>query len=75
MLQKLEDLTESITKFNPRLQKFENSVFNGCYVTKDIDDAYLETLELKRRESEKKPKDLADTDVIGLHNRISMKRK
>ena len=46
--QNLQDLERSIRDLNPAMTQFESSCFNGCYVTGDIDDAYLETLQRTR---------------------------
>merc|ERR1712166_167924 len=40
----LNDLQDSITECNPALTAFEASVFNGEYVTGDIDDAFFATM-------------------------------
>lgn len=46
--QTLEDLKASVMQHNMNLQSFETSVFDGKYVTEDIDDAYFSTLKAKR---------------------------
>ena len=46
--QNLADLEQSIRDLNPAMSRFESSCFNGSYVTGDIDDAYLETLQRTR---------------------------
>lgn len=49
------------------------SVFNGSYVTGDVTQTYLTTLEDARKDSAKSGKKsatMADTDVIGLHNTL-----
>lgn len=46
--QDLQDLIEACRKFNPSINEFDVSVFNGLYVTGDITKEYLEELELKR---------------------------
>lgn len=46
--QNLEDLEQSIRDLNPAMAQFESSCFSGCYVTGDIDDIYLETLQRTR---------------------------
>ena len=49
--QNLEDLKLNITQENPLLKDFDCSCFDGKYVTGDIDDAYLNNIELKRSEN------------------------
>ncbi len=46
--QNLEDLEQSIRDLNPAMRSFESSCFNGCYITGDIDAAYLERLSQTR---------------------------
>ncbi len=46
--QSLEDLVESVAGENPGLSEFDGSIFNGRYVTGDIDPRYLEKLEKTR---------------------------
>ena len=49
-------------------ERFENSVFTGKYVTQDIDDAYLNQLELFRSDKAKEARRTASSTVIDLHN-------
>jgi len=44
----LEDLIECVTEENARLSEFDCSIFNGRYVTGDIDQRYLQKLERTR---------------------------
>ena len=37
-----DDLIEAVREENPDITQFECSVFNGIYVTKDVDQSYLE---------------------------------
>lgn len=55
--QSLDDLKASVRQFNPKLKDFEDSIFTGEYVTKDIDEAYLKSLAEKRK-STKETQDL-----------------
>jgi len=55
--QDLEDLIESARKGNPSIQQFECSIFDGNYITADIDSTYLQKLE-KTRSDEKKSRKL-----------------
>ena len=67
--QTIEDLVASAREGNPRLDAFDCSVFDGHYVTGDIDDAYLDRLSLDRNDLTKlrRQTDL-DGDQIALHN-------
>lgn len=49
IFQDLNDLIATVREENPDIAAFECSVFNGVYVTKDIDQAYLDKLENLRK--------------------------
>jgi amidophosphoribosyltransferase len=69
--QDLEDLIDSAREGNPRIRRFECSVFDGDYVTGDIDEAYLDQLSLDRNDASKQDRDAknsAESTVIELHN-------
>jgi amidophosphoribosyltransferase len=51
--QDLEDLITAAAEGNPDLQHFECSVFNGEYITGDVDEMYLKRLELARNDAAK----------------------
>jgi amidophosphoribosyltransferase len=59
--QNLEDLISSASEGNPAVSHFECSVFNGEYVTGDVDEIYLRRLESKRNDLAK----LTKTDKRG----------
>ncbi len=54
--QDLEDLIESAKYGNPSIQQFECSVFDGKYITADIDRSYLKKLEETRSDDKKSRK-------------------
>ena len=54
--QDLEDLIESAKYGNPSIQQFECSVFDGKYITADIDRSYLQKLEETRSDDKKSRK-------------------
>jgi amidophosphoribosyltransferase len=54
--QDLDDLIEAAREGNPDIQQFDCAVFDGNYVTGDIDAAYLERLERRRNDSAKSAK-------------------
>jgi amidophosphoribosyltransferase len=69
--QRLDDLIESAREGNPSIAQFECSVFDGKYVTGDIDENYLERLSLHRSDKMKQRRDSeidVDQTVIELHN-------
>ena len=52
--QTLDDLLDSVRYFNPQLTEFEYAIFDGKYVTGDVDEAYLEALAKKRSDNAKR---------------------
>jgi len=69
--QDLEDLIETAAEGNPEITKFDSSVFDGHYVTGDIDQNYLNRLEQKRNDNAKINIDSGANDGeshIELHN-------
>jgi amidophosphoribosyltransferase len=53
IFQDLEDLEEAVREINPELRHFETSVFNGHYVTSDVDQGYLDHLNALRSDDNK----------------------
>ncbi len=53
IFQTLDDLVEAVGMGNTDISKFETSVFNGEYVTGDIDQQYLDFLESLRNDDSK----------------------
>ncbi len=63
--QELDDLIDAVKSQNGP-QEFDNSCFDGNYVTKDVSLKYLDILEKKRND---KSKEIVNSDEpIGLHN-------
>ena len=54
--QNLEDLIEAATDGNPSIPHYECSVFDGEYVTGDVDEIYLKRLENLRSDGAKSAK-------------------
>ena len=65
--QDLEDLKQACRDVNPALGEFDCSVFDGHYITGDIDDAYLADLEAMRND-EAKLTSAGDHALVGMHN-------
>jgi amidophosphoribosyltransferase len=63
--QDVQDLMDSVTKLKPEMKTFDMSVFNGDYVTGQISEQYLESIERQRSESTRMNK---SNEVIGLFN-------
>ena len=53
VFQNLDDLIASAHEGNPEITQFECSVFDGKYITGDVDETYLRTLEAARRETKR----------------------
>ena len=51
--QNLDDLIWSVQHGNPDIKSFDCSCFDGNYVTKDIDSAYLDNIEALRNDDAK----------------------
>ena len=68
--QDLDDLIACARGGNPRIEEFDCSVFNGVYVTGDIDGRYLRDLENGRNDQAKtrKSKEQVSDDIIDLYN-------
>jgi amidophosphoribosyltransferase len=64
----MEDLVSSVSKFNEEIKTFDMSVFNGNYVTGDIDESYFRELEKMRCDSAKSRKVPTSQEVVGLYN-------
>jgi amidophosphoribosyltransferase len=67
--QDLEDLIEAVRHKHSKIERFDCSVFTGEYVTADINDDYLNQLELFRSDAAKEARRVrAGNVVIELHN-------
>ncbi|WP_215397141.1 amidophosphoribosyltransferase [Rheinheimera oceanensis] len=53
IFQSLPDLIEAVRLENPEIKRFETSVFDGNYVTNDIDQEYLNRLDQMRSDGAK----------------------
>jgi amidophosphoribosyltransferase len=73
--QDLDDLIASSAEGSPKIKRFDCAVFDGGYVTGDVDDAYLSRLALERSDANKAKMESSilggSGAVIGLHNDIS----
>ncbi|MBB3229615.1 amidophosphoribosyltransferase [Halomonas stenophila] len=65
--QDLEDLQDACREVNPALDAFDCSVFDGRYITGDIDDSYLADLEASRSDAAKE-QNTGDHALVGMHN-------
>jgi amidophosphoribosyltransferase len=73
LFQELADLKQCVSACNPEIREFDTCVFDGKYVTGDVDGAYLARLEVKRNDAAMAGTD-ADTEnnesADDLHTRI-----
>ena len=72
--QDLDDLLASAREGNPEVERFDCSVFNGEYVTGDVDQKYLDRVEALRNDGAQSLHLAAvpgEGAVIGLHNEVS----
>lgn len=65
--QDIEDLIEAVKEENPNIQRFETSVFDGNYITGDIDQNFLERIDLARREGTR-PAIQVELSNLDMHN-------
>ncbi len=70
--QDLEDLIASGVEGNKQIKRFECSVFNGEYITGDVDQTYLNRIDELRNDKAKQKgdasSDIKKRSVIGIHN-------
>lgn len=72
VFQDLDDLVQCSLDGNPNIKSFDCAVFNGEYVTGDVDENYLERLESRRSDEAQGERRAAQSedDGMGLHNDI-----
>ena len=67
--QDLSDLIDAVNrKGKVNISQFDTSVFDGNYVTGDVNEAYLEQLELIRNDAAKKSGEETARSILGIHN-------
>ncbi|QJD58105.1 amidophosphoribosyltransferase [Pseudomonas sp. gcc21] len=64
--QDLEDLVDAVREGNPKLGRFDCSVFDGEYVTGDVNEAYLGKIEQARNDAAKAGGEIHN-EMIDLH--------
>lgn len=68
IFQDIEDLVAAVGQDNPTIKQFETSVFNGLYVTGDINQDYLDHVTGLRNDSAKASNSNTEITNIDLHN-------
>ncbi|CDG20864.1 Amidophosphoribosyltransferase [Xenorhabdus poinarii G6] len=66
--QNLSDLVRVVREENPDIETFECSVFDGIYVTKDIDQTYLDYLENLRKDDAMKVRGQSEIEGLEIYN-------
>ncbi len=67
--QNLEDLIDAVQKGNSNIKHFDTSCFNKEYITDDIDDAYLDRINMLRNDSAQKNQS-SEHCVIDMQNAV-----
>lgn len=68
IFQSIADLESAVSAANPDIKQFETSVFNGQYITNDIDQNYLEKLDAMRNNETKENSDKNADSIIDMYN-------
>lgn len=68
IFQDLDDLVEAVREENPSITQFETSVFNGKYITGDVDNSYLERIDMARSEGAKNSMIQTELSNLEMHN-------
>jgi len=71
--QDLDELIRCSLEGNTAIDDFECSVFDGSYLTGDVDDEYLSRLDSERNDvarSRRRAEQIAEGGMIGLHNHV-----
>lgn len=68
IFQDLNDLIDAVGEENPEIERFECSVFDGVYLTNDIDQNYLDYLQGLRSDDAKALRKMQEVEDLELHN-------
>jgi amidophosphoribosyltransferase len=68
LYQDMDDLVDAVGKGNNRISEFDASVFSGRYITGDVSDDYLNSVEAVRSETAKNDRREGDNEVMDMHN-------
>ncbi|MBQ4814396.1 amidophosphoribosyltransferase [Pseudoalteromonas luteoviolacea] len=66
--QSIDDLIAAVRIENPEISQFETSVFDGQYITGDVDQDYLNRIDALRNDSAKSTREKAMSASLELHN-------
>ena len=69
IFQDIQDLVEAVQHENQHIKRFETSVFDGNYITGDVDQSYLERIDVARSEKARQaPVVQAELSNLEMHN-------
>ena len=68
IFQDIDDLVAAVSECNPEITRFDTSVFDGNYITNDINQEYLEELDASRNDDAKSDRDDALEASLAVHN-------
>jgi amidophosphoribosyltransferase len=68
IFQSIDDLIAAVGAGNPEIKTFDTSVFDGNYVTNDINQEYLERLDALRNNTSKEESDKNADSIIDMYN-------
>ena len=68
IFQDLTDLVEAVKQGNTHIHRFECSVFDGVYITNDIDQNYLNFIDTMRNDDTKAIQGQQDIENLSIHN-------
>ncbi|MFT5924219.1 MAG: amidophosphoribosyltransferase [Paraglaciecola sp.] len=68
IFQSLDDLIDAVRELNPEIKRFETSVFDGNYITGDVDNAYLQRIDNMRNEETKNEGMQTELSNLEMHN-------
>ncbi|HET7921911.1 MAG TPA: amidophosphoribosyltransferase [Gammaproteobacteria bacterium] len=66
--QELDDLVDAVRRGNPKIRRFDTSVFSGEYITGDVTGAYLATLAEQRSDEAKQKRQRDTRQIIEMYN-------
>ncbi|MCC2616777.1 amidophosphoribosyltransferase [Aestuariibacter halophilus] len=68
IFQDIQDLVDAVSEENPSITRFETSVFDGNYITGDVDQAYLERIDTARGEKNAVSSVQTELSNLEMHN-------
>ena len=68
IFQDIDDLVAAVSECNPEITRFDTSVFDGNYITNDINQEYLEELDASRNDGAKNERDDPLEASLAMHN-------